>query len=659
MTAIFCRIKEVKPNNFIHHFKRYYFQIPAPRLANQTAASQRVSDYFFLTNSSRIRSVSQRRDELFNSRVRFFAAPVQIKKKEEIVNPSRPRINEEIKTDILRVVTDEGHTIMSRHDALTRAKNLDLDLVEVDRLAKPPVCKIVDYQRERYKKQVREKERAKIKSAGSLKRGGCKEIRVSAKSESKDVKIKADTIKRLMERGYRVKCMVTGTEDQDLTGTLSQISALIEDEAFVEEERPTFLIVRHVKFGMSKKGGKTSKDKTAASPKIHNTATAADLGKEAYSEEFDMDNDEEVEASLQCEEESAWSDTSVSSAVDQNFAEVFDLSHDVKGSASSQEKQMPFDSKGTSSTFANSASRSTPPVVPSFGGPNVAQETGNRYAKSAANNASAVKIPMRFPNSETQPQSHLHPKVHPPTNFRGPPDEIPPRKGEIGSGQPNSNSLSSTVHHQPPSNIGSPGSQATGFGTFSSTTVDLPKAPRLGGLEGSPPMNSRLPPRQSQIQNQSSHPNSNLSGSIRHQQAPSNTGFGTFSSATVDLPKPSRIGGLEGSPPIKSRLPPNEIPQPRDEIQNRPSHPNSNLSGSIGHRQPPSNTGSPRSQATGFGTFSSTKVDADIPNSVSPSDVTRNSGPGKAPGTLNPPISRPDGPQKSVSPDKKWGIFSK
>uniref|UniRef100_A0A803LVE9 Inositol-pentakisphosphate 2-kinase n=1 Tax=Chenopodium quinoa TaxID=63459 RepID=A0A803LVE9_CHEQI len=34
---------------------------------------------------------------------------------------------------------------------------------QVDRLAKPPVCKIMDYNRERYKKQVREKERAKIK----------------------------------------------------------------------------------------------------------------------------------------------------------------------------------------------------------------------------------------------------------------------------------------------------------------------------------------------------------------------------------------------------------------------------------------------------------------------------------------------------------------
>ncbi|XP_021775219.1 translation initiation factor IF3-1, mitochondrial-like [Chenopodium quinoa] len=620
MSAIFCRIKETKLNKFIHQFRRYHFQISTPQFVNQTAASLRLSDYYFLSNSSKISPNFQRRVELFNSRVRFYAAPVQIKKKEEVTTPSRPRLNEEIKADILRIVTDEGHNIISRQEALKRAKSLKLDLVEVDRVAKPPVCKIMDYNRERYKKQVREKERAKIKSAGSLKRGGCKEIRVSAKSESKDVKMKADTIRRLMERGYRVKCMATGTEDQDLSGILSQISALIEDDAFVEEKRPAYLIVRHVKFGVSKKRGKkssdSSKDKTAASPEIHNAAATcsdspADLGEASSCEESDMDNvDNDVEAPLQCKEQPAWPATSVSSA-DQNFAEMFGLSHNVKGTTSIQEKQIRFDGKAAAATSNNNAARFAPSGVPNFTGPNVrpvAQEIENRYAGSAAKSSSAVRNPTTFRNSETQRQSHPHPhpsalpprglrqggvEGSPSMNFRLPPDDIPQPRSEFQSqsSQPNSNSSSSMGHPQPPISTGSSRSQSTGFGTFSSTKVDAPKSPRQGGLEGSQPTNFHLPP---------------------------------------------------------------DVTQPRGEIHNRSSQPNSNSSGSIGHQQPPSNTGSPRSQSIGFGKFNSTTGDAN-PNIAGPSDVTRNS----APGGLKPPIPRSDGPQKSESTDKKWGIFSK
>lgn len=203
----------------------------------------------------------RRRPSDFCSNARFFAAPVQAKPKEEAKDSNAPRLNEKIKASIVRVVTDEGHFVVSIHEAIERARKLNLDLVEVQKSANPPVCKIMDFHREKYKQQLKEKDRAKSQSGVALRKGDCKEVRFTGKTEQKDLKMKADTVKRLMERGYRVKCRAMGTEDQDLGGLLTRLSALIEDVAVVEsgprvENKQAYVIVRHVKFGPSKKGKK-------------------------------------------------------------------------------------------------------------------------------------------------------------------------------------------------------------------------------------------------------------------------------------------------------------------------------------------------------------------------------------------------------------------
>ncbi|ONH92311.1 hypothetical protein PRUPE_8G167900 [Prunus persica] len=137
---------------------------------------------------------------------------------------------------------DEGHCIVSRSEALERARKLELDLVEVECSSNPPVVKIMDFHKEKYKRVVREKER-KIKSDKTL-RSESKEVKFSPKTEAKDLRMKADMVKRFMEKGYRVK---------------------IEDVALVDWEptrgkgKEAFIIVRHRKFGPSKGAGKKTK----------------------------------------------------------------------------------------------------------------------------------------------------------------------------------------------------------------------------------------------------------------------------------------------------------------------------------------------------------------------------------------------------------------
>ncbi|KAF5930673.1 hypothetical protein HYC85_031546 [Camellia sinensis] len=68
----------------------------------------------------------------------------------------------------------------------------------------------MDYHKEKYNQQVKEKDRAKSKSEVTLRKGDCKEVRFSGKTEQKDLQMKANTVKRLMERGYRVKVPADG-----------------------------------------------------------------------------------------------------------------------------------------------------------------------------------------------------------------------------------------------------------------------------------------------------------------------------------------------------------------------------------------------------------------------------------------------------------------
>ncbi|XP_077220812.1 translation initiation factor 3 (IF-3) family protein [Tasmannia lanceolata] len=258
------RIRPTRFEYYSHQCKRLYSRVygftPIDRILIGRIRVLKSSDSF----------IHQRPTEQYVVS-RFFAAPVQPKPKPETKDPNGPRLNRAITADFVRLVTEEGHGIVSRREALDRAMKLNLDLVEVQRNAKPPVCKIMDYHREKYKQQVKEKDRSKGKHEVTLRKGNCKEVHFTGKIEQKDLQTKAEMVKRLMERGYRVKCEAQGKEDEDLGAYLSRLSALIEDVAFVEsgprvEKTKAFVIVRHTKFGPPKKSGKKTSTIMAATP---------------------------------------------------------------------------------------------------------------------------------------------------------------------------------------------------------------------------------------------------------------------------------------------------------------------------------------------------------------------------------------------------------
>jgi translation initiation factor IF-3 len=93
--------------------------------------------------------------------------------------------------------------IVSVQDALRRAQDLDLDLVEVAPNADPPVCRIMDYGKFKYERDVRQKEARKKQSRIEV-----KEIKMRPKIDPHDYGTKKGHIERFLKQGARVKITI-------------------------------------------------------------------------------------------------------------------------------------------------------------------------------------------------------------------------------------------------------------------------------------------------------------------------------------------------------------------------------------------------------------------------------------------------------------------
>ena len=89
---------------------------------------------------------------------------------------------------------------MSVQDALRKAQDVGLDLVEVAPKAEPPVCRIIDYSKFRYEQEKREKEAKKRQRVIHV-----KELRFGPKIEEHDYQTKLHALEKFLKRGDRVK----------------------------------------------------------------------------------------------------------------------------------------------------------------------------------------------------------------------------------------------------------------------------------------------------------------------------------------------------------------------------------------------------------------------------------------------------------------------
>jgi len=115
------------------------------------------------------------------------------------------RINERIRIRQLRVISPEGEQlgIIDREEALRIAKNHGLDLVEVAPLARPPVCKILDYGKMQYEQSKRLKQQRKSQQQTT------KTVQFRPNIGESDLLRKISNIQTFLDKGYRVVVLVT------------------------------------------------------------------------------------------------------------------------------------------------------------------------------------------------------------------------------------------------------------------------------------------------------------------------------------------------------------------------------------------------------------------------------------------------------------------
>ena len=121
------------------------------------------------------------------------------------IDKRKYRINEKIRAREVRLIGPEGKQIgiVSLGEALAKAEEYGLDLVEVAPQADPPVCKIMDYGQFLYQEAKKAKEAKKRQSQVEL-----KEIKVRPKTEEHDLQTKVRHIRRFLEDGNKVKIRV-------------------------------------------------------------------------------------------------------------------------------------------------------------------------------------------------------------------------------------------------------------------------------------------------------------------------------------------------------------------------------------------------------------------------------------------------------------------
>jgi translation initiation factor IF-3 len=127
--------------------------------------------------------------------------------------------------------------VVDTREALRQARDLDLDLVEVAPQADPPVCRIMDYGKFKYERDVRQKEARKKQS-----RTGLKEIKFRPKIDRHDYDTKKGHVIRFLSGGHKVKVtiMFRGREMAHTDLGRKILDRLVEDlgERIVVESMP-------------------------------------------------------------------------------------------------------------------------------------------------------------------------------------------------------------------------------------------------------------------------------------------------------------------------------------------------------------------------------------------------------------------------------------
>jgi len=113
------------------------------------------------------------------------------------------RINEQIRVREVRIVGEDGSSVVPTRDALNMAREQGVDLVEISPNANPPVCRLIDYSKFLYQQKKRQKE-MKAKQV----KVEVKEIRFGPQTDEHDYQFKLKHAREFLSEGNKVRAYV-------------------------------------------------------------------------------------------------------------------------------------------------------------------------------------------------------------------------------------------------------------------------------------------------------------------------------------------------------------------------------------------------------------------------------------------------------------------
>ena len=146
------------------------------------------------------------------------------------------RINERIRSSTVRLIDENGVQVgvISKEEAIAKAKGVESDLVEVAPDASPPVCRIMNYGKFKYKQKKKMHQKQHVVQL--------KELRLRPKTGEHDIQTKIRQARKFLENKDRVliNMMFKGRERAHAElgdEILKQIAAALEDIAKVEKDK--------------------------------------------------------------------------------------------------------------------------------------------------------------------------------------------------------------------------------------------------------------------------------------------------------------------------------------------------------------------------------------------------------------------------------------
>lgn len=168
------------------------------------------------------------------------------------------RVNEQIRVREVRIVGEDGSTVVPTRQALDMARDQSVDLVEISPNANPPVCRLIDYSKFLYQQKKRQKE-MKAKQV----KVEVKEIRFGPQTDEHDYQFKLKHAKEFLEDGNKVRAYVFFRGRSILFKEQGEVLLLrfandLEDYGKVEgmpslEGKKMFLYLAPKKAGVAKK----------------------------------------------------------------------------------------------------------------------------------------------------------------------------------------------------------------------------------------------------------------------------------------------------------------------------------------------------------------------------------------------------------------------